>query len=187
MASSECVEPLDLVSRILLAIIAPWRMLFNGTYAASVKRLDEGQALPPAPEPEPEPEAIVQERDLSPALQLLAILQREGRFVDFVQEDLAGASDADVGAAARVVHAGCKRGLAEYITATRIRAEDESDKVELDVGFDAARNKVTGNVLGEPPYKGTLAHHGWVVETIRLPDLAPGHDPSIIAPAEIEL
>lgn len=183
------MEPLDLLSRIILAIVAPWRMLFNGRYAASVKHLDVAEpALPPAPEKKKaEVKATQQERDLSPALQLLAILQREGRLVDFLQEDLAGASDGDIGAAARVVHEGCKRGIADYVEVKRIRAEDEGDDVELQEGFDAARTKVTGNVVGDPPFKGKLAHHGWAVEKIRLPKLADGHDPAILAPAEVEL
>lgn len=185
MASPACVEPLDFVSRIILAIVAPWRMLFDGVYAASVKQLDATDALPPADEPVIE--ATEQERDLTPALQLLTILQREGRFVDFIQEDLAGASDADIGAAARVVHEGCRRGLSDYVDVAAIRSEEEGDDVKLEAGFDAARTKVTGNVVGDPPYNGKLAHHGWAVEKIRLPDLAEGHDPSIVTPAEVEL
>ncbi len=182
------VETLDILSRIILAIVAPWRMLFDGAYAAKVKQLDSGAALPAAPEPnKPEVKATEQERDLSPALQLLTILQREGRLVDFLQEDLAGASDSDIGAAARVVHEGCKRGLSDYVEVESIRTEEEGDDVELDEGFDAARTKVTGNVVGDPPYKGKLAHHGWVVGKIKLPKLADGHDPSIVAPAEVEL
>lgn len=183
------MEPLDFVSRVILAVIAPWRVLFDGRYAASVKGIDEPpKALPEPTKPkEPEIKPTEEERDLTPALQLLAILQREGRLIDFLQEDLAGASDGDIGAAARVVHDGCKKGIADYLDLAQIRAEEEGDKVELEAGFDAARIKVTGNVVGDPPFKGTLAHHGWVVDKIRLPDLAEGHDPSIVAPAEVEL
>lgn len=183
------MESLDLLSRFILAFIAPWRMLFDGAYAAAVKKLDNPEpALPAAKEKkEDKIEELEQERDLSPALQLLTILQREGRFVDFLQEDLAGASDGDIGAAARVVHEGCKRGLADYVDVKAIRPEEEGDDVELEEGFDAARTKVTGNVVGDPPFKGKLAHHGWSVKTIRLPELAEGHDPSIVAPAEVEL
>ena len=183
------MEPLDFISRIWLAFVAPWRLLLDGQYAARVKSVDSG--MPALPEPEekkkPEPEAVEEERDLSPALQLLAILQREGRLIDFLQEDVAGFSDADIGAAARVVHEGCKRGLGDYVKVEKIRDEEEGDAVELPDGFDADRIRVTGNVVGDPPFKGKLAHHGWEVKRVRLPDLAKGHDPSIVAPAEVEL
>lgn len=192
------MQPLDFLSRFWLAIVAPWRILFDGIYAAKVRAAEAGApslpAAAPAPAPtptrkpdEPEIAATEPERDLTAALQLLAILQREGRFVDFLQEDVAGASDADIGAAARVVHDGCKRALADYVTIEPVRGEDEGAKVELAAGFDATRIRVTGNVVGEPPYRGTLAHHGWQVPRIRLPELSHGHDPSVLAPAEVEL
>lgn len=180
------MEPLDFISRLLLALVVPWRVLFDGRYAAAVKQAESGPALPP-PREEPKVKATEQERDLTPALQLLTILQREGRFVDFVQEDLGGASDSDIGAAARVVHEGCRRGLKDYVTIERIRDEDEDDPVELEEGFDAARTKVTGNVVGDPPYMGKLAHHGWHAKKLDLPKLSEGHDPTILAPAEVEL
>lgn len=181
------MESLDLGSRLWMAFILPWKVLLDGNYAAKVEQA--GDATPALPEPEPEPEVVPEapERDLSPALQLLSILQREGRFVDFLQEDLAAASDADIGAAARVVHEGCNRGLKDYVGFAAIRSEDEGAKIELSAGYDAARNRVTGNVGGEPPYSGTLAHHGWHVESLKLPELADGHDPRIVTPAEVEL
>jgi hypothetical protein len=145
----------------------------------------------PKPEPKPAPKVVEPEIVAPPpdrtALQLLAILQREGRFVDFLQEDVTSFSDADIGAAARVVHEGCKRGLKDVLTLVPVRSEAEGAKVELPVGFDASRTRVTGNVTGEPPFKGTLAHPGWRVDALRLPELTAGHDPTIIAPAEVEL
>ncbi|MCA9709256.1 MAG: DUF2760 domain-containing protein [Myxococcales bacterium] len=148
-------------------------------------------ALRPASKPAPKeiaPEPVaLPKRDLSPALQLLAILQREGRLVDFLQEDVSGFSDADIGAAARVVHEGCTRGLKDLLQLVAIRREAEGDAVELPAGYDATTTRVTGNVTGEPPFRGTLAHHGWRVDELRLPALTEGHDPSIIAPAEVEL
>ena len=182
------MEPLDFVSRIILAVIAPWRVLLNGRYAASVKQIDAVPALPAPSEPsKPVVKATEQERDLTPALQMLRILQRDGRLLDFLKEDLTGVADADIGAAARVVHDGCNRALSDYLEVSRIRTEQEGDTVELEAGFDAARVKITGNVVGDPPFKGTLAHHGWAIDKLRLPKLAAGHDPSILSPAEVEL
>jgi hypothetical protein len=191
------MEPLSFGARLWLAIILPFRVLFDAMLAARVAAVVHGRALAPLPssvetKPETKPELApkVVEAEAEPertALQLLAILQREGRFVDFLQEDVSSFSDADIGAAARVVHEGCKRGLRDVLTLVPVRSDAEGAKVELPVGYDANRTRVTGNVTGEPPFSGTLAHHGWRVEKIRLPELTAGHDPTIIAPAEVEL
>ncbi len=187
------VEPLGFGARLWLALTLPFRVLLDAALAARIDGLSDNaaQGLPkPAREPtrpEPPPETIEPEPDTTAALQLLTILQREGRFVDFLKEDLSEASDADIGAAARVVHEGCTRGVRGVLTLAPARDEAEGDPVELPEGFDAARTRITGNVVGEPPFRGTLAHHGWVVKDLRLPALSPGHDPSIVAPAEVEL
>lgn len=186
------MQMLGLGSRLWLALTLPWKLLFDGAFAASTKALAEGHAQPaltPAMEPARAKEVVVQEaeRDESAALQLLSILQREGRFVDFLQDDLTGASDADIGAAARVVHEGCKRGLKDYIELAAIRSEEEGASIELAAGFDAVRHRVTGNVTGEAPYKGVLAHHGWEATRFSLPSLSAAHDPMVIAPAEVDL
>lgn len=186
------MEPLGIGARLWLAFVLPWRVLFDGVLAARVQRAgDDVPSLPPAPEPAKvavrEAEVVDAGPDPTPALQLLAILQREGRLVDFLEEDVSSFSDADIGAAARVVHEGCKRALAQHVELARVRSEDEGSAIELPRGFDAARVRVTGNVVGEPPYRGSLAHAGWQVKSIKLPKTTAGHDPKIVAPAEVEL
>jgi hypothetical protein len=187
------LERLSIGARLWLAFILPWKVLFDPAFAGRVAGLRSGAPeLPPAaPEPRPEPEIAATEpeleRDDTPALQLLAIMQREGRFIDFLQEDVTSFADADIGAAARVVHEGCNRALKDYLELAPVRTEAEDEQVVLEPGFDAKRTRVTGNVVGEPPFKGRLAHHGWVVTRIRLPDLTDGHDPRVVAPAEVEL
>ena len=121
------------------------------------------------------------------ALQLLGLLQREARFVDFVQEDVAAYSDADIGAAARVVHEGCRKVLGEHFSIEPVRAESEGSRITLAEGFDAAAVRLTGKVVGKPPFTGSLGHRGWRVTDTRLPKLAEGHDASVIAQAEVEL
>jgi Domain of unknown function (DUF2760) len=201
------MEPLSFGARLWLAILLPFRVLLDAALAARVAAAARKPALGPLPSavetkpetkpelapklaiaPKPAPKVVeaVPEPDRT-ALQLLAILQREGRFVDFLQEDVSSFSDADIGAAARVVHEGCKRGLRDVLALAPVRHEAEGAAVELPAGFDANRTRITGNVTGEPPFRGTLAHHGWRVESIRLPELSAGHDPTIIAPAEVEL
>lgn len=187
------MEPIGFWSRVWLALIVPWKLLFDRDFAARVQLLRAAPeapstlAPPPAAEIEPGVTEAEAEPDATSALQLLAILQREGRWLDFLQEDVGAYSDAEVGAAARVVHQGCKRGLADYLELAWVRSEAEGAPVLLEAGFDAARTRVTGNLLGEPPFRGTLAHHGWRVTKIRLPRLAAGHDPRIVAPAEVEV
>ena len=181
-------------ARLLLSWVVPFRVLFDPSFAAGVIRLREGKALPaPAEEDKPKKKPAKKEpaplREATPdaALQLLALLQREGRFVDFLEEDVASFDDAQIGAAARVVHEGCRKALREHVPLEPIRSEDEGERVTLDKGFDAKAVRVTGNVTGEPPFKGTLAHRGWRAKEVKLPKLAQGHDASVIAPAEVEL
>lgn len=175
-------------------------VLFNGRLAFKVKQLQNGMA--PAPS-EPSTATttelvttavVIDAKPMAPthddpttALQLLALMQREGRFIDFLQEDVAAFADNEIGAAARVVHAGCKKALADYVKFEPIRREAEGAAVTLDRGYDAGRTRLTGNIVGEPPFKGKLTHHGWQVATIKLPTLTSGHDPKVIAPAEVEL
>lgn len=121
------------------------------------------------------------------ALQLLELLQREARLVDFTQEDVRAYSDADLGAAARVVHAGCCKVLGEHFTIAPVRTEEEGSRVRLEAGFDARAVRLTGNVVGQAPFAGTLVHRGWRATEVRLPQLASGHDASVLAQAEVEL
>jgi hypothetical protein len=156
---------------------------------ASMEYLSDIPETPDTPAPEAESSTASRLKTTSPdaALQLLALLQQEARFIDFVQEDLLGFSDADVGAAARVVHEGGKKVLQDYFTLTAVRDEQEESRITLAEGFDATSVRLTGNVVGQAPFTGTLVHRGWRVTEARLPKLAEGHDARIIAPAEVEL
>ena len=135
-----------------------------------------------APKPAPLPEATH-----ASGLFLLSMLQREGRFVDFVQEDVAGFSDEQVGAAARVVHDGCRKVVHQYLAIEPVLAQAEGDTVDVPAGFDAHRIRLTGNVAGSGPFKGALKHHGWAAKTVTLPQPPAALDPKILAPAEVEL
>jgi hypothetical protein len=188
-------------ARIFLAWVAYFRTLFDADFASGVVRLREGgPALPPPREevPEEKPKKKAKEKKKEPppvlktagpeaALQLLGLLQREGRFVDFVEEDLSEASDEDIGAAARVVHEGCKKALEEHFTIEPVHASEEGERVKVEEGFDAHEIRLTGNVVGDPPYDGELTHRGWKCAEVRLPKMSEGHDPNVIAPAEVEL
>jgi len=119
------------------------------------------------------------------ALRLLALLQQEGRLVDFLLEDISGYDDGQVGAAVRSIHAGCRAVLAERLQLERILAGEDGDTVEVPAGFDAAAVRVTGNVAGAPPFRGTLQHSGWRALKIALPESSG--DARIVAPAEVEV
>ncbi|MGB5545044.1 MAG: DUF2760 domain-containing protein [Polyangiales bacterium] len=184
-------EPkLSFFSRFLLAFVAFSRTLFNREFATGVKRLSAGAdadvEAPPAPASETRVPRLV-EPDTASALQLLGLLQQEGRFVDFLQEDVSGYSDQDIGGAARVVHEGCRRTLREHLDVVPVRTEAEGSRLTLKEGFDAAEVRLTGNVVGKPPFTGTLVHRGWRVEEVHLPKLVEGHEVRVLAPAEVEL
>lgn len=121
------------------------------------------------------------------ALQLLALLQHEARLVDFIQEDIAGYDDAQVGAAVREIHAGCRKALAERMEIARIYDEDDGASVEVSAGFDPASVRLTGNVTGEPPFRGSLQHCGWRVVKITWPDSPGAANARVLAPAEVEV
>jgi hypothetical protein len=123
----------------------------------------------------------------APALRLLALLQQDGRFLDFIAEDIDGYSDEQVGGAVRSIHAGCRKALQERVELGRILSDEDGSTVVVDKGFDPAAIRLTGNVAGEPPFRGTLQHGGWRAAKVTLPESPAGVDPHIIAPAEVEI
>jgi hypothetical protein len=120
------------------------------------------------------------------AVQMLALLQRDGRLVDFLMEDLGAYADAQIGAAVRDVHSGCRAALTRYVTLVPVIEAEEGDQVAVEPGTDAGRVKVIGNVAGAPPYRGVLRHRGWDAAHIELPPL-PAASRTIVAPAEVEV
>jgi hypothetical protein len=137
-------------ARLWLAIVTFFRILSNREFAERVVRPAE-------------------------PLNVLAALQREGRLIDFCEEDLAGFSDAQIGAAARTVHDGCRKALRGFLALEPVRPEAEGASVEVPSGFDPRALRLTGNVVGNPPFRGVLRHHGWRAGE------------TVIAPAEVEL
>lgn len=136
-------------------------------------------APPPAP-PRPEAEIVA----------FLALLQEHGRLVDFAKEDVTSASDQQLGAAARVVHAGCRKVLDDYFEIAPLRAESEGSLVTLEAGFDAPAHRLLGSVPAHPPYKGKLVHPGWDARSVKLPRVTGTTDArpwSVLAPSEVEV
>ena len=179
----------SLLRRIPLAFGAFFSLLANADLAARYAALRDGTSPPPAPAaaaPAPSPTKLM-EPSSDAALQLLALLQRDARLIDFVGEDLGAYADAQIGAAARLVHEGCAKVLRDHFSIVPVRDEAEGVRVTLAAGFDAAAVRLTGNVVGQAPFSGSLRHRGWRVTEVRLPRLAEGHDTRVVAPAEVEL
>jgi hypothetical protein len=122
------------------------------------------------------------------SLQTLVVLQRKGRLVDFLQENLSEYDDAQIGAAVRSIHSGCKETLSKYIDLKPIFTDEEGKEVTVDQGFDSRAIQLTGNVKGNPPFKGILRHRGWRAVKVQIPQLTSQEEGNnILAPAEIEI
>lgn len=176
--------------RLSLACGSFLSILSKPGFASRVEALNDTEPASPPVKPVETPAAPVSPLREAPheaALQLLGLLQRDARFIDFIEEDVKAYSDADIGAAARVVHEGCRKVLREHFSLQPVRAEAEGSRITLAEGFDAAAVRLTGNVVGKAPFTGSLSHRGWKVSDTRLPKLAAGHDASIVAQAEVEL
>jgi hypothetical protein len=104
-------------------------------------------------------------------------------------DDIARYSDAQVGAAGRVLHEGCRAALLEHFGIRPIRQESEGSKVTTPPHYAPDDYRLVGRISGEPPFTGTLVHHGWKAEWVKLPRLATtGADRlPTIAPAEVEV
>jgi hypothetical protein len=120
-------------------------------------------------------------------LHLLSVLQREGRLMDFLSENLEEYDDDQIGAAVRSIHENCKKSMSKYLTSEAIIKESEGEDITILPGFDPAAIKLTGNVTGDPPFKGIVRHRGWKVSKIEMPVLSGGYDPNILSPAEVEI
>jgi hypothetical protein len=138
--------------------------------------------LTPAPPEPPKPPRLSGE-----PLKLLILLQREGRLLDFLLEDVSGATDDQLGAGVREVHKKSRGVLKEHLTLEPIMPGEEGSKVTVPAGFDPSAVTLTGNVTGSPPFTGELKHHGWRVKAYKLPSPPAGVDDLVVAPAEVEL
>lgn len=120
-------------------------------------------------------------------LHLIGVLQREGRLLDFLAEDLDEYADEDIGAAVRDIHENCKKSLDKYIQAQPVVDEAEEQDITVPAGFDPNAIKLTGNVTGKPPFHGVVRHPGWQVAKLEMPTLSGKRNPDILAPAEVEI
>jgi hypothetical protein len=171
-------------------------LLFQGSVPPDIRQTLEGAKVEVAPiatavkATAAPPKAVADKPSReSPdrAVQMLALLQRDGRLVDFLEEDVSSYPDGQLGAAVRSIHTSCRQVLERYIKLEPILSSEEDQPVTVPVGFDPAAIKLVGNVTGEPPIRGLLRHRGWRVAEVTLPSLPQGSGKTIVAPAEVEV
>ena len=165
------------VKRVRIAFKSTLRALRDPEYAAKVEEL----LNPPPPVP------VVPPKPSGAPLRLLALLQREGRLVDFLLEDVRGYQDQEVGAAVRDIHQKCQAALKEHLVLEPVLPQSEGSAVDVPAGFDPSAIRLVGNVTGQPPFRGTLQHHGWRVKELKLAPPPEGQDEFVLMPAEVEL
>jgi Domain of unknown function (DUF2760) len=180
------------LNRIVLAFRCFFNILFRGELSPGVltalrlPRRDAASKPPAAGKPAAAPPLPASARTSDGALQLLAILQREGRLVDFLMEDIASYSDDQVGAAVRDIHGQCREALHRVAT-----LEPVIDGVEGTFAKAPSKNpsvvRFVGNVPAKLPEGGILRHKGWRAANVNLPAPPAGQDAANIAPAEIEI
>jgi hypothetical protein len=140
----------------------------------------------PAIVPPPAPATNQAEAEI---VAFFALLQEKGRLVDFLMDDVTAYEDAQVGAAARVVHQGCREVLREHFKIAPISEAAEGARVTVPAGYAPDEYRLLGKISGEPPFQGTLIHRGWKTEFVKLPRLIKADARRLpgIAPAEVEL
>jgi hypothetical protein len=168
-----------------LAFRVFWRTLTDRPFAQRVEPLLHAERVAP---PVAAPPIVAVPTGRSEALTLLAVLQREGRLVDFLKEPISGYADAQVGAAVRDIHRDCTAALDRMFALRPVLDQPDGSPVEVPSGFDAGRYRLTGNVAGEAPYRGKLRHGGWEATRVQLPQWSgTPADANVVAPAEVEL
>jgi hypothetical protein len=191
---TQAVPAPSFFKRFAMAFVCFFRLIFSPRFAATVLPAYEARKSLPSTTTDDSPTIVpvqvvpsTPEKEHASALYLLAMLQREGRLVDFLQEEVASFSDSEVGAAARIVHQGCRKVVQQYLALEPVLKDSEGARVSVPQGFDAQRIRLTGNVPGQPPFQGSLKHHGWATTHVKLPDVPAALDLRVIAPAEVEL
>ena len=167
------------MNRIVDAFRAFFALLFTGELPPDLLPEVVKPAPPPPPKPEVKPE--------DGALQLLGILQREARILDFFMEDISAYSDDQVGAAARDIHSKTHEVLVRHFAPSPVIDAVEGSVANPPAG-NAALIKYIGNVPASgKPGAGILRHKGWRATAMAMPKLNSRLDLAVLAPAEIEV
>lgn len=125
------------------------------------------------------------EQSAATPLMVLSFLQKHGRLVDFLQEDISKFSDHQIGAASRKIQQDCAQALKKLFVIKPLLDELEGKEIVVPAQHDESRIKVVGHVKGPGPYKGIVRHRGWKIEEQRLTQVSL--QDQVICPAEIEV
>ena len=175
-----------------LVLLAGWMlwMILKVSMSDVFKKIreDHGEAKPSGKKKKDFiDQKIEQDRKRRLFLHTLSVFQREGRLLDFFDEDLNGYNDEQIGAAVRSIQEDCKKVVKKYINPQPVIDSEEGDTVTVEKGFDIDAIKLIGNVSGEPPFEGKLNHRGWKAGKQEIPKLSDIQDSTIIIPAEVEI
>lgn len=169
---------------VVLAVALQWlanRMLASQAVSSQATPVSTAPAPRPAEAPKP---------SSASAIQILALLQRKGRLIDFLQEDLSSYDDARIGAAVRSIHEGCRQALSECMSLEPVyKVEQEGSEITVEAGFDADLVRLIGDAVGDPPFRGVLRHRGWRVARFDLPERTrkSPEEAMVLAAAEVEV
>jgi hypothetical protein len=166
----------DAVRGLTIAGQAKLDPAFNAKLTALLGGAAVKPAAPPAP---PKPSGA--------PLRMLAILQAESRLVDFLMEDIAGASDEQIGQAVREVHKKAQDALKRHAVIETILGGNEGDSATVPAGFDPSAIRVVGNVAGSPPFTGSINHPGWKVKELKVAAPPAGANEFVLQPAEVQV
>jgi hypothetical protein len=181
-----------------LAFRVFFKTMFSAEVAGRIRSALDGEPLPKITTgdklKQQQPDAKLRTTQAEPppkrsdAITLLSALQREARLVDLVQQPLAQFTDEQIGAAARGVLGDSAAVLSRFFSLKPVVSENEGDQVQVSAGYDPGRYKLSGNVSGNPPYSGKLAHAGWEATSVNLPTWTGNKSSAnVIAPAEVEI
>jgi hypothetical protein len=185
IAAGHSVLIAEIAIVVCLAVLALVSVAAKNKTARGKSEADTTKSVsapPPVQQPPP-----AENQAESEIVAFFALLQEKGRLVDFLMEDVAGYDDAEVGAAARVIHQGCRQIIQEYFKISPVSDAQEGTQVTVPVGYATDQYRVVGKLSGDPPFTGTLLHKGWKTEFVKLPRIVTSGRLPSIAPAEVEI
>jgi hypothetical protein len=196
-ATSAYTAPISAAALVLALLILTLSLLGGPKSSDVAARLSSPKSSPnrdavpvagPAAAPVPsQPRAQAAHQAEAEVVAFFALLQEKGRLVDFLMEDITSYDDTHVGAAARVIHQGCRQVLQEHFNITAICESEEGSQVTVPAGYAKEQYRFVGKLSGDPPFRGTLIHKGWKTEFVKLPRIMEAQRLPAIAPAEVEL
>ncbi|WP_161807168.1 DUF2760 domain-containing protein [Desulfatitalea tepidiphila] len=177
--------PTLLVFFLIMAVLTWWSL--RSPFLRRPVPTAPRRPAPAKAKPQTEAAPSSAETDRRLYLHLIAVLQKEGRLLDFFSEDLAQYNDGQIGAAVRSIHESCKKVLDRHIAPQSVLEVQEGEEIAVQKDFDPNTLKLVGNVTGEPPFKGVVRHRGWRARKVDLPTFSGRQPHDIIAPAEVEV